>query len=167
MQIISQIQKNPKKKKSEMNYIYTRRYSPLRFQVPAAAAAPWPTCPDACSWGPFHKCPQHWVGRAPRPPAFPEPPRTHQGSRRGSASWWKQSNILVTSLYIWEDLAAMVISTKIWEFLSFFMSTLWIIQQHLKSFNDFILTYRSRQVILCNMAVLALSYLPPSIPVAV
>ena len=32
----------------------------------------------------------------------------------------------------------MVISPKNWEFLLFFMSTLWIIQPHLQSFNDFI-----------------------------
>ena len=34
--------------------------------------------------------------------------------------------------------ALMVISPKIWEFLSFFMSTLGIIQPHFKSFSDFI-----------------------------
>jgi len=34
--------------------------------------------------------------------------------------------------------ALMVILPKNWEFLTFFMSTLWIIQPHLKSFNDFI-----------------------------
>jgi len=34
--------------------------------------------------------------------------------------------------------ALMVILQKNWEFLTFFMSTLWIIQPHLKSFNDFI-----------------------------
>jgi len=38
--------------------------------------------------------------------------------------------------------ALMVISQKNWEFWTFFMSTLCIIQPHLKSFNDFISTYR-------------------------
>ena len=35
-------------------------------------------------------------------------------------------------------IALMVISPKNWEFLPIFMSTLWIIQPHLKSFNYFI-----------------------------
>ena len=35
-------------------------------------------------------------------------------------------------------LALMVISPKKWEFLPFFKTKLWIIQLHLKSFNDFI-----------------------------
>ena len=39
-------------------------------------------------------------------------------------------------------LAFMVVLPKNWEFLPFFMSTLLIIQPHLKSFNDFISTYR-------------------------
>ena len=39
-------------------------------------------------------------------------------------------------------LALMVISPKNWEFLPFLMPTLWIIQPHLMSFNDFIWTFR-------------------------
>ena len=35
-------------------------------------------------------------------------------------------------------LALMIISQKNWEFLPFFMSTLWIIQPHFKSFIDLI-----------------------------
>ena len=41
-----------------------------------------------------------------------------------------------------DDFALMVILPTNWEFPPFFMSTLGIIQQHLKSFSDFIWTYR-------------------------
>ena len=45
-------------------------------------------------------------------------------------------------LWYMGGLALIVISPKIWEFPPFFMSTLGIIQPHLKSFSDFIWTYR-------------------------
>ena len=47
-------------------------------------------------------------------------------------------------------LALMVISPKNWELLPFFMSTLGIIQLHLKSFSDFFRTYRSKPAIICQ-----------------
>ena len=43
---------------------------------------------------------------------------------------------------IWEDSPWWLSHKKKWEFLPFFMSTLWIIQPRLKPFNDFIWTYR-------------------------
>ena len=56
----------------------------------------------------------------------------------------------VKNIIYMEELALMVISSKIWEFSPFFMSTLGIIQSHLKSFSDFIWIYRLKRVILCK-----------------
>ena len=55
---------------------------------------------------------------------------------------WMNTNIYMGGL------ALMVTSPKNWEFLPSFMSTLLIIQPHLKSFNDFIWTYRYKRVII-------------------
>ena len=50
-------------------------------------------------------------------------------------------------------LAFMVISLTNWEFLPFFMSKFWIILPCIKSFIDFIWTFRKRQVIICQTMI--------------
>ena len=61
--------------------------------------------------------------------------------------------VLKISLYAYSYMGGLVlmgISTKNWEFLPNSISTMWIIQPHYYFFTDFILTYRSRQVIICK-----------------
>ena len=63
--------------------------------------------------------------------------------------YYLQKVIIMIIAYM-AELAMMVISQKKREFSPFFMSTMGIIQPHLKSFSDLSWIYRGKQVIICK-----------------
>ena len=74
------------------------------------------------------------------PACLPKEPKVFKDSQ-------KKPNFLKAYM---GGLVMMVILTKNWEFLLYYISTMWITQTHYFFLIDFILTYRSRRVIICK-----------------